>query len=153
MMLKLALPLSMLVVSVACGGGGDGPTDGTKVPSRSVVAQGGAQVGDPLTALVQGRLCDFLAFVPFTTPGAGTLDATVDWTYASNDLDLHLERGECTCALAQADACQDIASSESTTAKPERLTVANLAAGSYTLVIVNAGPERESLSYSVGLTR
>jgi hypothetical protein len=150
-MRKLALGVSMLVVTTACGG--DGPTKDSGVPSRTVLAQGGGQLGDPLTALNQGRLCDILAFVPVTTPATGTLDAAVDWTYGSNDIDLHLERGECTCDQALADACQDVASAESTTAKPEKLTVPNSPAGRYTLVIVNTGPERESMSYEVGLTR
>jgi hypothetical protein len=106
-----------------------------------------------VTALVEGRLCDILAFVPFTTSAQGTLDITVDWTFASNDVDLYVERGECTCDLALANTCQDVTGSDSTTAKPERLTVPNFSAGSYTLVVANAGPERESASYEVGLTR
>jgi len=153
-MRKIGLLLSILVVSMACGGGGGGASlTGPRGPSRTVIAHGTAQLGDPLTALSQGRLCDVFAFVPFTTSAQGTLDATVDWTLASNDIDLHLERGDCNCALVQTGACQDLASAESTTAKPEKLTVSAFSAGSYTLVVVNAGLGRESASYEVGLTR
>jgi hypothetical protein len=152
-MRKIWSPLWILVLSTACGGGGGGPTGGSSLPSRTVISTGSVQLVDPVTAIGQERLCDAMGFVPFTTPALGTLDATVDWTVASNDIDVYLERGECTCAMALADACQDVASSESTTAKPEKLTVTNLSAGSYTLVIGNAGPGRESSSYEVGLTR
>ena len=78
---------------------------------------------------------------------------TVEWTFASNDVDVFVERGACDCSSAQAGACQDVAGSESTTAKPERLAVPNLSAGSYTLVVANVGPGRESAAYEVGLTR
>ena len=145
----VALPC--LVSVLACGGSGSpaGPTG----PTRAVIAQGSVQLGDPATALSQDRLCDILAFVPFTTSAQGALEVTVDWTHASNDVDVLLERGDCNCALALAGDCQDLAGSESTTAKPERLAVANLSAGGYTLVVANAGPGRESASYELALTR
>lgn len=153
-MRKLALFASVL--ATACGGGGGGGTGSPAAPtgpSRSLIAQGSVQLAAPVTAISQGRFCDIFGFFGFTTSAPGTLDVTVDWTFASNDVDVHLERGECNCSQAQAGACQDVAGSESTTAKPERLSVPNLAAGAYTLVVVNTGPGSESASYQVGLTR
>lgn len=151
--MRIGAPVALLCLISLLGCGGGGSPTGPTGPSRTVIAQGSVQLGDPATALAQDRLCDMLAFVPFTTSAQGTLDVTVDWTFASNDIDVFLERGDCNCALALLDGCQDLAGSDSATAKPERLTVPNLSAAGYTLVVGNAGPGGESASYELGLTR
>jgi uncharacterized protein YfaP (DUF2135 family) len=106
-----------------------------------VVVQG----GDTLEAEVAGRL-------PFTTTRAGSLQATVDWTYATNDLDVAIVQGDCSFEQAAAGQCTVLAISVSTTAKPERITVNSAAAGTYTLFIENTGPGDESISFQVVLT-
>jgi uncharacterized lipoprotein YbaY len=142
-------PVLALTV-VACGD--SGPT--TPTPTTIVVAQGSAVLADVLTALVQDRPCDSLAFAAFTTAAPGTLEATVDWTFGTNDVDVAIVPGACNCGLAMAEQCQnELASASSTTAKPERISVPNFAAGSYTLVIANFGPAQESVSYQVTLKR
>jgi hypothetical protein len=139
----------------ACGGGGGSPSTPTTLPPApvtTVVAQGTFHLGDPGTALATGQLCDILAFVPFTTTATGTVAISVSWSHASNDLDIGLARGSCTCATALAEQCDEVASSDSATAKPETLNVSNLAAGPYTLAILNNGPGTEAGSYQVLLT-
>lgn len=134
---------------IACGG--DGPTSPTPAsvavappaPVQSVVAQGS----------IGGLDAGFLTVLPsFSTSSAGTLDVTVDWTFASNDVDIYLARGACSFEQFVTDRCNIASFSESVTAKPEKLNVANAPAGSYTLLIGNHGPTVESLSFQVMLT-
>ena len=140
-----------------CGGSGSstGPTTTPPAaPVSTVVAQGAFQIGTVATAIDLGDPCDFVEFIEFQTSATGDIAAVVDWTFATSDLDIGLGAGSCTCLLIVADACgTEIAESESTTAKPERITAANQPAGSYTLVVVNWTLERESASYQVTLTR
>lgn len=92
--------------------------------------------------------------VNITTFAAGTLEVSVDWTIASNDLDVYFFRGTCNpTQIAQGVCGNPFAQSESATAKPERLSSAGLAAGTYTLVITsNIGNSAESGSFQVFLT-
>lgn len=134
----------------ACGGNGGGGsvTGPSSLPTpppimQTVVAQGSA------SGL---QLFNVYVAPTFTTTRTGRLDVTVDWTFARNDVDAHLARGACEFIQFILGACEIVAFSESTTAKPERLTVPSAAAGVYTLLIPNFGPGRESISYQVVLT-
>jgi hypothetical protein len=144
----------LLAALPGCGGGGspNTPTTLPPAPVTTVITQGTFHLGNPATALGSGQICDLLDFVPFTTSVTGTLGATVNWSHATNDVDVFIERGTCTCNAAVAGQCDDVASSQSTTAKPEILTVSGFAAGTYTLVVANSGPGSEAGSYQVVLT-
>jgi hypothetical protein len=110
-------------------------------PPPEVVSEG--HVGlDPL----------YLYLTPFTTGKAGSLEATVQWTFATNDVDAYVAKGNCSFDQFVAEQCNIVGFAESFTAKPEKVTVSTAAAGSYTLFIGNVGPERESISYQVVLT-
>jgi hypothetical protein len=115
-------------------------------PVTTVVAQGsfaGLSAGS-------GWVSEALA-----TTSAGRLEVTVDWTFARTDLDVYILRGtSATCTPAQFNArqCDFAAFSESTTAKPEKVTVANAPAGTYTILVINWGPDQESFSYQAALT-
>ena len=159
--MKTHLPSVLILVysslSIACGGS-EAPTSPTPqttstVPVTTVIAEGAFQVEDRATALRNNRPCDLAAFIPFTTTAQGTIEAIVDWTFSSNDINIEINRGRCDCALSTANACPLEAISTNTSAKPERLTVRNLAAGDYTLLVLNFGPSPESGSYQVILTR
>jgi hypothetical protein len=91
---------------------------------------------------------------PFTTTAAGKLDVNVDWTFVRNDVDIYIVRGgtACSAELFNADQCDFVAFSDNAIAKPERLSVPALAAGTYTLLIINWGPDPESVSYQALLT-
>jgi hypothetical protein len=99
--------------------------------------------------------------VPFTTSGAGSLDATVDWTFGTDLLLMYVTQGTCTVDQFAADACPDQPScecrfavrSENPLPKPRVMNVANAAAGPYTLIVWNLGPRDESISFSVAVTR
>ncbi len=146
------LSTSALCASLtACGGSGS-PTAPTSVaapaappaPVTTVVTQGSF----PGLAATGGFLAG-----PFTTSAVGRLDVTVDWTFAKNDVDLYVLRGSgCTPVQFNARQCDFVALSESLTAKPEKLSLAGLATGTYSLLIINWGPDPESLSYQALLT-
>jgi hypothetical protein len=153
--LAIAGGLLLAVGLFACGDGGNdcsknpaGPgcvpptTTLPPLPPPSVVSTG------------QGTLeVDFVGrAAPFTTTLTGTLDATVEWTFATNDLDVFLARGDCTPQQFIDNQCNIAAFSLSDTAKPEKVRLAGAAPGVYTLLVGNSGPENESLSWQVVLT-
>jgi hypothetical protein len=87
-----------------------------------------------------------------TTTEVGTIEATVDWTYATNDVDVFLARGTCPEIEFIPELCRIVASAASATAKPERLRAPNQPAATYTLIVVNCGREDESIAYQVLFT-
>jgi hypothetical protein len=149
----LLLAASTVVLPACGGGGGSGPTpvQTTQPPVRSLIQQGGFQLDSLPTALSAGLIVD-AGRVEFSTSGAGTLEVNVDWTFASNDVDFVIMRGNCSFNQFYAEQCQEVASAEGTT-KPERLTLSNFAAGGYTLFVVNLGLSAESGNYQIYLTR
>jgi hypothetical protein len=94
----------------------------------------------------------YFGWSPFTTTEQGTLDATMDWTVATNDLDLYLGQGSCNGDSFDTAQCPILAFSESSTAKPEEVRLENAAAGAYTVFVGNVGPGDETLSFQVVLT-
>ena len=132
-LLALALP--------SCGGGGSPAEPST--PARQVVAQGGFSIG-------RVGASNFVVFFPFSTSRNGQLDITVDWTFASSDLDFGVARGACDLAMVIAEQCVEVGSADSTT-KPERLSIPSFQAGAYTLVIANLSSVDESGTYQVVL--
>lgn len=131
---------------------GDGNGSTTPTPVTTVVLQGSTRVGTITTSIQTGNVCDFVALLPFSTSSTGTLEAVVDWTFSTNDVDVAIARGPCTCQQAAANACETVAETTSTTAKPERVTATGQPAGSYVLAIANFGNRVESCSYQVVLT-
>jgi hypothetical protein len=145
--LLAAAGMTMAALLVACGGDSGGPDPlpsptPTPLPPPSVVSTG------------QGSLdVDFIGrAAPFTTSLTGSLEATVDWTFATNDIDVFLARGDCTPQQFVDTQCNIVAFSDSSTAKPERVRLSAAAPGVYTLLVGNVGPDRESLSWQVVLT-
>ena len=75
----------------ACGGGGRRRTHDAHVDT-------GADADSPVAGVSGERLsleAEFVGLVHFTTTRTGTLEATVDWTFAANDLDVLITRGNC----------------------------------------------------------
>ena len=147
--------LALVVVLPGCGGG-DGPPTGPSSPTppptpvRTVIDSGS-----------EGLSVEHFIVIPFTTSGVGTLDATVDWTFSADLLLMYVTQGTCTGTQFAADACPDQPScecrfavrSENPFEKPRVMTIANAAAGPYTLIVWNLGPRDESISYTIALTR
>jgi hypothetical protein len=151
-LVALALALGL----PACGGGGGGGTTGANPPPpqrvRTSFGSGSFQLGSLSEAQSSGLNKDFFV-VPFSTNVAGDVEAVVDWTFNANDVDIGIMRGDCTVNGVLAGRCSTVVESLSVTAKPERVTATNLAAGSYTLLIVNEGPGRESGTYQMFITQ
>ena len=137
--------LSALVLLPACGGSSNSPTPATPpttaapAPVQTIVATGGTFV-PPRVAML----------IPFETTATGTIDITVDWTFAANEIDLYLLTGSST--PQQWPRCTFATFSESREFKPERLRFVGAFAGQYVLAIGNIGPGEESVSYQVVLT-
>ncbi len=147
------LPFVAALVMVMQGCGGDSSTTPTPVavptptpaPVSTVVAEGSfSGLGVRVLSSVS----------PFTTTATGTLAVTVDWTFASNDVDIYLTRGTDPCTVDEFNSgrCEFLAFSESFTAKPEKVSATGATAGPYTLYIGNRGPTEEAVSYQVVLT-
>ncbi len=135
---------------VGCGGD-DSATGPSTTPSTIASAPVTNVIGSVTGESLQPG---FLVYYPFTTPASGTIGVTVDWTLATSDLDVFLARGTTPCTAAQFNSrqCPLVGSAESKTAKPERLSVPDQAAGSYILYIGNYGNTQESLSFQLTLT-
>ncbi len=123
----------------------------TPTPVRTLVGQQGFTLASTAEANSLGLPFDALR-AEFTTAATGTLEVITDWTFASNDLDIEVSRPPCAFATFYADACSKVGEAVSTTQKPERLTVANVAAGNYVLYIYGVGITAESGNFQIYVT-
>jgi len=156
----LAAVLFALVLP-GCGSDSSSPntpsTTQPPAPVRALVIQGNFNLVSLTEASNQGFLVDYIRH-EFTTSGTGTLEVNADWTFANSQMGIVVGRGSCSfaqidAALAgNAAACPEAGGGLATT-KPARLTINNLAQGTYTLVIVNVNDRTESGNYQVYLTR
>jgi len=149
---RLLLSLGTLGLAsslIHCGGSGSPTAPSAPVPTpapapvSNVISKGSSALGSKTVAPVT-----------FTTTSVGTLDVTVDWTLAANDVDIFLARGTEPCTLATFNdrSCGFMATEESTTMKPEKLRVTNLAPGAYSLYVANYGSSDESIAWQFVLT-
>jgi hypothetical protein len=143
---RLVLAAAALTVGLpACGGSGGGSVTGPSAPpARQREVINGSWRVDPLGGSGQ------VYYVVIDVNQTADFDATVQWTLAHNDIDIGLGSGDC---RGRANDCSFLVESTSTSAKPERLARPGLAAGRYTLVIVNFGSEPDQGTYEIGLTR
>ena len=152
------LPCLAVVVIVAvlsgCGGNCANPA-ASCTPPPTPSPSTSAPTPAPPVVIAQGNFglpARLLAVIPLTTSATGKIDVTVDWTFATNDVDVYLARGACSFDQFVAQQCTVVTFSESTSAKPEKISAPGAAAGSYVLLIGNRGPTDESVAYQVVLT-
>jgi hypothetical protein len=135
-----------LALTVSCGGDGGPTTPVTTTPTTtlppppSVVLETGGPIG-----------AGYVWAWPFTTSRAGTIDATVNYTYSTNALVVWVARGSCTSEQFVADQCVYAATSFAGP-NPRKVSVTGAAAGDFIILIGNAGPEDDSVSFQVVLT-
>jgi hypothetical protein len=86
----------------------------------------------------------------FNTDRAGTLEATVDYTFATSDIFVLIARGNCTPELFLAEQC-DFAAISLSGPKPRVVTLAGAPAGTYTLIIGNLSEVDEAFAVQVVL--
>lgn len=152
-LLTLAAGLSLLLTLGACGGG----SNCSKNPTAVECSPPPTPTPTPrVTSVVdtgQGMLPARVALMrPLAITEVGAFDATVDWTFTANDLDVFLMRGTCTFTQFVTNQCAVVASATGTTGKQERIRAANQPAGAYTFVVANFGPGDESIAYQVLFT-
>jgi hypothetical protein len=148
--------LLVLVVGLyGCGGGGGSTPTPVSTPTprtRSVLGTFSFSLVGVPTAQSVGFAFDFLGQT-VTLGSAGDLDAVVDWTFASNNVNLYLTSDTCTDAQFKVVACAILRSTESASGKPKTLQMPGLASGNYKVWVVNLGNTAESGSVQVGVTR
>lgn len=147
--LSLAFVLVAASIQPGCGGS-SGVTTPTAVPTPT------PPPAPVKTVVVEGSFGGLKPFligdVPFTTTKTGTLDISVDWTFAEDHIIVYVAQDACSFEQLKASQCKLVAVSETTTPKPRTLSVQSAAAGGYVLWIGNLGPKQESVSYQVALT-
>ena len=140
--------LAMVMALTACGGEGGPmtpPVTNPPAPVRTVIgnftfALGPIEMAAPVEITVSGT-------------GTGTVDATAQWTFASNDIDLYLTDRNCTAtSFFSINDCNILARAESVTNKPEVIN-RSLAAGVYRVYVNNFGPGSEAGTLVIGFTR
>jgi hypothetical protein len=139
-----------------------GGCGGAKCPTSPATAE--CPAPPPLrpygkTLIAEGRLSglgpSMLASIPFRLPTLGLLDATVDWTLTTDNVDVYIANESCTVEQFNKGydgTCRFFDYSESTSAKPELVGASELGPGNLTLLIGNRGPDEESVSYQIFLT-
>ena len=148
---RAVLGLVLAMVLPACGGGGgSSPTGASAGPPPPEVVEDaslafGVITNSQPTLGIGGGVYQFNA--------GGRVDISVDWTSPSNDVDVYFYRGTCTVLDGFNDRCEILAKADSTNSKPERLSVANVAAGTYTMLIYNWGPRSDTVRYRIVLQR
>ena len=142
----LAGALALVVGLTGCGGGSTTPNpppvSNPPAPVRSVIGNFTFSLGS--IALAQP--------VEVTVSGNGTMDATVQWSFASNDVDLYLTDRNCNAtSIFNLGNCNVMARADSFTNKPEVIRQ-TLSTGVYRLWVYNDGPGSESGTLVVGFT-
>lgn len=92
-------------------------------------------------------------FRPFNVPATGVLEVTLDWTLQSNEILVLVAQGQCTGDELLADLCRFVAGGDSLdgTTKPMKLRAPVATPGIFTVLIGNAGPGDDSISYQAVL--
>jgi hypothetical protein len=142
------LVIAMIAIGLSgCGDKVVTPPTPTPPPPPTSVTRVVSQGSGPLGSVT-------VAPVVFVTTASGAIGIEVNWTFATNDVDIFLARGSEPCTLETFNnrSCGFIATEESASMKPEKLTVPSLAAGAYTLYVANYGDTDESVAYQVTLT-
>ncbi len=148
---RAVLGLALVLVLPACGGGGGGSPTGPSAgpPPPEVLEEASLAFGVVTTSQPTRGIGGGV----YQLNASGRVDISVDWTSPSNDVDVYLYRGTCSALDGFNERCEIVEKADSTNSKPERLSVANVAAGIYTMLIYNFGPRSDTVSYRIVLQR
>ena len=145
---RMGLVLAGAITLSACGGG----TDPTPIPSptptpppirETVVIYGDDGLVPADTAIA----------VEFAIPSAGTVEATVDWTFASSDVWVALTTNACNdFAQAFLGQCSSIGIPNRGSSKPKTVSGSVAQGGTGRLWIANFATVDESMALQITLT-
>ena len=141
-----AAALAVVFTLAGCGGGSSPTAAPTPLPTPTP---------PPPKVVLQSSYAIELNYVyaeEFSISGAGTVDLTVDYTYSDSQIVIWLAKTPCSFEQLAADQCQFVASSFAGP-KPRKVSATGLAAGRYELIIWNAGPHDEGVSYQAVFTQ
>src|ERR1700680_5002918 len=134
----------LLISASACGGSNTAPS-APSTPStpciQTIVFQGSG-------GSIPANTADFESFTTTTT---GRLNVTLDWTFSSTLVLLQVAQGACNFAQFKANSCT-LLLSLSSSPKPLKGAIQNVAAGTYPLITGNASSVQESVSVQVVLS-
>lgn len=143
---RILVGLTLSAALVGCGGGGSGPTP---VPSTSPSS------GAFRTVITQSSFAlnaGAASFYPLDGLVPGTVEATVDWSNAANNIKAYFTTNDCVSIVdLRAGACTVLARGDAAGTKPKRLTAPT---GSYTKLFVwveNGGSAPETGSVEAAI--
>lgn len=112
---------------------------------------GGNNDNEPETFTDSATLGVLGAFqLQFTAQRDGTVDTNVDWNDGNNDVDIYATAGPCpNFDTLLAGGCSVIASSESSSAKPERFTFNVSDNTVYAVWALNLGPGTDTVTITL----
>ena len=144
---RMAAVMGLTMALSACGSSSTSTTPST---TRTILSQGNFTTASAPAGTRDLTGTD-VAFFPVTLTSAGTLDVTASWAAQANDVEFAIHQGTCTFSNLGTTACVSLMESGKPTTKGATIAKA-LAAGNYTMLIVNYGPGSESGTYQVGFT-
>jgi hypothetical protein len=104
------------------------------------------QIEDIVIFQQEAKFSDLARFgiysTDFQVPGAGKLSVVVDWSSATDDIDVYLTNPACDTAALVAGLCKILGKDDSN-AKPATVTLST-GVTAYRVLVVNRGPGKES---------
>jgi hypothetical protein len=146
----LAGAVLMAAALAGCGGSSNNNTpDPIPTPGPQPFVQDFTPL--PFTGLAPGQA--IATDITITGSGTGTLTSTLNWTFASNDLDIFVTSTSCNVSTANAlqNNCTVIARTPGITTKPEVQAV-QVTAGVYRIWVAHFGSSNESGTLSIRLS-
>lgn len=135
------------LLNPGCGGGSGGGGEavvGPTGPSRSTITEQGWAL-DVFDAVTYD--------ISITGTGGATVEATAEWTFASDDVDIYVTATTCTPTMFAGELCAYKTKADSATSKPERVSFPVSPGDNYRFWVVNFGPQRESGTFQAVLVR
>lgn len=139
-MLKRLALTALVVSSLACGSGRGGVTS-PPVPTRTTLFSGNFQVNPE----------NFLPPIDVTPSSSGTVTAVLDWSFASDDLDLFA--ANLGCNITTGAGCTVFVQDTRKFTKPAQVSFGATAGTVYRLLVYNNGPNFETGTLNVYLDR
>jgi hypothetical protein len=143
----LALLAASCITLEGCGGGSSNPTP---IPSSTPTPAGSFR-----TVIVQGSFAlnaGTASFYPLDGLVAGTVEATVDWSNAANNIKAYLTTNDCVSIVdLRANRCQVLARAETVGTKPKRLSASTGTNTKLFLWVENGGSSPDNGSLEAAL--